>query len=119
VLKYGTKKCPGGLERFTDGIPVRIERLALDEAQVRLWNLPTRPAKRGDKRTPKFIAQYGDISVELDAIPPNDLRTLVDEAIAQHMALGTRERLKVIEAQERQWVRMALNEYTDEGGLDE
>ena len=73
TLARGTKGCPGGLNRFTDGIPVDVHRLALDEHQVKAWNLPTRPAKRTDSRAAKFIERHGDVSVELDAIPPTDL----------------------------------------------
>jgi hypothetical protein len=110
TLAQGTKGCPGGLGRFTDGVPVEVRRLALDEHQVKAWNLPTRPAKRSDSRAAKFIARHGDVSVELDAIPPTDLRRLVDDAIGRHMPLPRLEMLKLIEADERKLARIALGQ---------
>jgi hypothetical protein len=44
-------------------------------------SLPSRPTKASDPRAEKFD---GD-SVELDAIPPDDLRDLVRDTIEQHI----------------------------------
>jgi hypothetical protein len=108
ALSIGTKDAPGGLSRFTNGIPVFVERLALNEDQVKTWDLPTRPAKKTDRRAAKFIERYGDTSTELDAIPPDALRDLVDQAIGQHMDQNWLERLKLIEASEQEIARAAL-----------
>jgi hypothetical protein len=115
TLAKGTKKAPGGLSRFTDGVPVHVHKLALTAEQVREWGLPTRPAKKSDKRSAKFVEEHGDVSVELDAVPPNDLRRLVDEAIAQHMAESTLEAFKAIEAEEQQMARILL----EDAGVEE
>jgi hypothetical protein len=73
--------------------------LALTREQVDAWNLPTRPTKREDTRAEAF----GDEgSVELDAIPPNQLRQLIRDAIEQHIPDGHRERLAEVEAEERE-----------------
>jgi hypothetical protein len=102
ALAVGVKGCPGGLSRFTQGVPVEVRKLALDAHQVKAWNLPTRPAKKTDTRTRKFIAEHGDISVELDAIPPKDLRRLVNKAISRHMSPQTLAEWKAVEKEERQ-----------------
>jgi hypothetical protein len=59
----------------------QFERIAVTEAQIDAWGLPTRPTKASDTRAKKF----GDISVELDAIEPDTLRGLAQEAIEQHL----------------------------------
>jgi hypothetical protein len=93
-----------GLELFvargeTEVYPVQ---LAVTHQQVKRWKLPTRDVKRTDSRAPKFIETYGPISVELDAIPPNQLRALVGSAIAKHADTEAIERLRMIEQQERE-----------------
>ena len=59
--------------------------------------MPTRPTKTSDSRSKGF----GDISVELDAIPPTDLRDLVTMAIEQHLPKHQLDILKIAEAEER------------------
>lgn len=45
---------------------------------------------------------FGDISVELDAIPPDDLRELVRMHIEQHLPQHQFEVLKAAEASEQE-----------------
>jgi hypothetical protein len=60
---------------------VTIEKIALTKQQVLDWNLPYDFAKVKDSRAAKFIAANGNMCVELDAIPPNKLRSLIETAI--------------------------------------
>ena len=48
----------------------RCELLAVTDEQIEYWELPTRPEKQGDGE-----------AVELDAIPPDQLIELVEEAV--------------------------------------
>jgi hypothetical protein len=98
------------LPGFTDNVPVRVRRLALDHAQVAEMQLPTRPVKHSDSRARKFVAKYGDRCAELDAIPPPVLRQMVDEVISTHADRFEIERLKLIEADERARFRITLDE---------
>lgn len=120
TLKHGTRKAPGGLSRFAGGVPVTVEQIALTAEQVRAWGLPTRPAKKTDGRTAKFIERHGDVSTELDAIEPERLLALVDEAIARHLEPAELERLKHVERSERESVRDVLEALAEceEGGDD-
>lgn len=63
-------------------------------------NRPTRPTKTTDSRAKGF----GDISVELDAIDPNQLRQLVDEAISKHLPPEQFNTLKAAEESERKLI---------------
>ena len=56
---------------------ITVERLAVNRDQIERWNLPTRPTKTSDTRASKFRRVHGTDSVELDAIPPDELRQLV------------------------------------------
>ncbi len=79
---------------------IHFERLAVTPGQIRQWGLPTRPTKVSDSRSRGF----GDISVELDAIPPDQLRGLVQEAIERHLPPEQYEILKVAEESERRLI---------------
>src|SRR5271170_3040419 len=80
---------------------IHFERIAVTLEQIREWDLPTRPTKTSDSRAKDF----GDISVELDAIPPDRLRDLVDEAISRHLPQHQLNILKIAEAEERKLLR--------------
>lgn len=60
-----------GLADF--GARFEFHQIAVTEWQISLYGLQTRPSKKSDPRA----ARHGDIAVELDAIPPAQLRTLV------------------------------------------
>jgi hypothetical protein len=75
-----------------------FERIAVTEEQIKNWNLPTRPTKASDARSKNF----GQISVELDAIPPDTLRELVEFHIGMHLPKHQFDVLKVAEASERE-----------------
>jgi hypothetical protein len=76
---------PSGLdiERVTREImvPVRVERVALTLKQVRQFDLPPRPAKPKDRRTPKFIERHGPNTFEIEAMDPRILRQITERAI--------------------------------------
>lgn len=80
---------PSGLDMQRDvkdrltryGGRFRYEPVALNIAQVRALSLAPNPTKRADPRAKAYIAVYGDECWELDALPPDELNRLVDEAI--------------------------------------
>lgn len=62
---------------------IKVERLALNWAQVELWRPPENPAKETDARFAAYVAEYGESSWELDAIEPRALADLVTNAVLQ------------------------------------
>jgi len=88
ILYFGDHD-PGGLGiqdtierelRDTWGAGCILSRIALTPSQIEQHNLPPAPAK-DSTRTPRFVAQYGMDTVELDALPPEVLRGFVEAAI--------------------------------------
>lgn len=61
--------------------PVEVIRVALNMDQIEEKNLPPQPAKVSDSRAQDYIDQFGDESWELDAIEPNDLMQMVEDAV--------------------------------------
>lgn len=114
------EKVAEGLPKFAEGVPVHVERLALTREQVARYALPTRPLKKTDSRAKKFLNVYGDLAAELDALSPNILRQLIDEAISRHADRRQLEVLKQHEHDERETLRTAFkdfgNDRFDEGG---
>jgi hypothetical protein len=93
------------LTRFAaeDGIEVVFEQLAVTLDQIEDLDLPTRGPKRGsgaDKNWPH------DFACELDAIPPDYMRDLVEEAIKQHVNHSQLATLRVAEEDERQLLKV-------------
>jgi hypothetical protein len=62
----------------TAKLGLEMETVAIYEEQIEEMGLPTRPTKKSDTRS----ANFGDESVELDAIEPNALRELVNDALS-------------------------------------
>ena len=72
--------------------------MAVTVDQIEHFNLPTRPTKKTDSRSKSFEGE----SVEVDAIPPADLRTLVHNAIVQHIDVPALRALEQTEEAERE-----------------
>lgn len=86
------------LEQMAPIAEIHFERVAVVPEQIAEWNLPTRPTKKTDTRSKKFIGE----SVEVDAIPPDTLRALVRDCIERHVDQHQLKVLKRVEAQERE-----------------
>jgi hypothetical protein len=85
------------LRELAPDAEIHFERIAVTSAQIRDWDLPTRPTKASDSRARNF----GAISVELDAIPPDQLRDLVEAAIVAHLPAEQLQVLRAAEESER------------------
>jgi hypothetical protein len=96
------------LRELAPDADITFERIAVTPNQIEIWDLPTRPTKASDTRARNF----GDISVELDAIPPTDLRALVEEAVNQHLPQDQLEVLKAAEESERDLLRDLVDRLT-------
>jgi hypothetical protein len=85
------------LQEMAPDADIVFERLAVTPEQIETGNLPTRPTKTSDSRAKGF----GEISVELDAIAPENLRALVAWAIERHLPPHKFKVLKAAEESER------------------
>src|SRR5215831_6123612 len=84
----------------------KIEEALREQEQIADWDLPTRPTKASDTRAKAFGST---LSVELDAIEPNQLRALVQEAIELHLPVEQFEKLKAAEESERDIITSSLS----------
>lgn len=81
---------PSGLDMTRDnadrlslfaGVPVQVVRLALNREQVERYNPPPNPAKITDSRFENYQREYGDESWELDALNPQVIHDLIENAV--------------------------------------
>ena len=87
---------------------VEVRRFALFEEQVREWNLPPAPVKLTDTRTANWD---GIGQVELDAVKPEKLKEMLQEAIDSVFDYDLLEELRETEKRERVTFRADLKEY--------
>jgi len=81
---------------------VDVQRLAVTPEQIEAWSLPTRPTKQPKRHLTRYERSHGSASVELDAVPPDTLRSLLRSAIEQHMDQWQLEQMKMVEREERE-----------------
>ena len=87
------------LRKFAPNTEINFEILAVTgEEQIKELNLITRPTKKSDLRSKKFIGE----SVEVDAIPSKTLRKMADQVISNHISNDEIFRIRDIEELERE-----------------
>lgn len=94
------------LREYAPDAEIHFKRLAVLPEQITAWKLPTRPTKQTDSRAKKFQGE----SVELDAIHPDQLRRLVEDAILRHLPRGQMAVLRIAERSEREMLRLFARE---------
>jgi hypothetical protein len=77
--------------------PINFERIAILPEHIAEFNLPTRPVKESDSRSRTW---EGSECVELDSMPPAELRGLVEDAITSQIDAQAWEAIKKVEAEE-------------------
>ncbi|QIG47197.1 hypothetical protein G5V57_05285 [Nordella sp. HKS 07] len=92
------------LNRFASekDVSVVFEQIAVDVAQINAFKLPTREPKR---KSPADRAWPYDFACELDALPPDTMRDIVEEAINRHLPAHRLNILKTAEASERAFLK--------------
>ena len=90
MLVYAGDFDPSGTDILDDfisrtGCWADVDHIGLTHDQVLDRNLPVMPGKASDPRAGTFVSQYGSLmQVELDALPPDDLTGLYQQAIDKH-----------------------------------
>ncbi len=77
-----------------------IVKCALTAEDVRTYQLPSNFTKPTDRRSQAFVDKYGDVAVELDALPLNILQEKLVLAIETRMDLDALNEVKQVEEHE-------------------
>jgi hypothetical protein len=109
------------VKAFRDDFEVDLQflRAAVTKEQIERMSLPTRPVKMSDTRA---AAWKGGECVELDTMPPSEIRKLVESCITQNIESHQWKILQKTEAMERQTLqslRADSREYIAEAMADQ
>ena len=105
-----TRDISDRLYLYSGNIDFKVERLALNLDQIRLWNPPENPAKTTDSRFKAYKLEFGESSWELDAVEPVTLAGLVESKINKYIDWNL---WNEVETKESSMVRK-LNDIADE-----
>lgn len=95
-----------------------IVKCALTLDDVDRYHLPPDPTKRTDSRRAAYVAEFGDVSVELDALPVGVLRARVKAEVEARLDLAALEEVRKAERWERAQLVTALGELTQGEEVD-
>lgn len=79
--------------------------IGLTMEQIKKYNPPPNPAKMSDPRAEWYIRKFGNISWEVDALPPNVMANIVTENIEANLDLEIYEGVKQLEWQHIQQLK--------------
>jgi len=92
ILYFGDHDMRGeDIERYLTemlqhfGVEAEVNRIALTSQQIQTYQLPPQPAKQTDTMARGWIQEHGNVAWELDALEPNTLMHLVENAISNHL----------------------------------
>jgi hypothetical protein len=93
--------------------PVEVNRVALNWDQIEQYQPPPNPAKETDSRFAAYQEQFGDESWELDALDPNTLLALIQDAIDAIKDQDAFEERAALEASQRRILTAASERWED------
>lgn len=105
------------LEQFT-GVPIQVVRLALNHDQVLQYDPPPNPVKQFDSRADDYIAKFGRISWEMDALRPQVMHQLARDAIERIRDNAAWEQQKMVEVEDRRRLDELMAIMGQSGGDD-
>jgi predicted acyl esterase len=87
---------------------VNFERIAILPEHIEEFDLPTRPTKESDSRSRNWT---GSECVELDSMPPAELRGLVEDAITSRIDSHEWKQIKKIEREEQKTMETTFSRF--------
>ena len=121
VILYVGDHDPSGLdmersirERFRDfssfcEVPI-MRRIALTEGQIEEQDLPPFWAKADDSRYEAYVREHGEECWEVDALPPDQLQSIAEQAILKYLDREKYEEVKEEEEVDIERFQKALEE---------
>jgi hypothetical protein len=87
------------------GFEFKLQRVAIFKEDIADFNLPPLKVKPADSRAPRFVLAHGDQAVELDALPPTELRARLRKAIDSVIDHAAWDRASMVEEVQRDTCR--------------
>ncbi len=88
------------------GINIILDRFALTPEQIERYSLPVdfKAAKKKDPNFKRFVSQFGTLAVELDALHPEDLKTVILEALRRWLDVDSMLEEQELQKEERDYL---------------
>ena len=87
-----------------------IIKCALTPDDMKRYNLPPAFTKKTDTRSAAYVAKFGDIAVELDALPADILQTRLKKEVEQRLDTAAFKRTLELEQADKEKLKAALIE---------
>lgn len=87
-----------------------VKKVALTTEQVREYDPPPNPAKMSDSRAAAYVAKHGEVSWEVDALPPNILAKIVRRGFSSIINEDAMNAVKEREEKDKMRLRAAVKE---------
>lgn len=87
---------------------IEVRKLALTMDQIEEYNPPPNPAKLSDSRAARYVAEHGDSSWEVDALPPEVLQQIIEEAFQGVVDIDEMNEIKDQEEKDKKRLRAAV-----------
>ena len=105
------------IERFaTLGVYPEIPKVALTHEDAR--SLPGDVMKADDSRAAAFAAKYGDLAVELDALPVGELRSRIQQGVEEWMDMDALSENARIEREQRRKLSDGIGRIFEDNGQE-
>jgi hypothetical protein len=92
------------------GCEPELIKCALTFEDISRYQLPPDFTKASDTRSKAFVEQWGDVAVELDALPIDVLRERLVREVEAHMDLDALERVRDLEREDEDRLNTLLGE---------
>jgi hypothetical protein len=96
------------------GFPIELNKIALTKEQISEFNLIPAPCKKTDSMAKNWILNHGDAVYELDAIEPNTLLSIVENAVKSHFSIEKYQRREQFIKDGKEELRKLISEYFGE-----
>jgi hypothetical protein len=93
---------------------VQVTKIALTREQIEAYNLPPNPVKWKDPRARGYIAEHGNVSWEVDALPPSVLNQILTDELDKHIDRELYERQIKCELRDKKLMRKFIKSIKSE-----
>lgn len=89
----------------------KVEHIALTMDQINTYSPPPNPAKITDTRAKNYIKKYGQVSWEVDALPPEVLNKIIIHHIETRLDLAKFQTWKLKEISQKEQIRIFIENF--------
>lgn len=117
MLENGTQLDDVGRERFENGA-FKVMQVGLTMKQIKQYAPPENPAKLDDPRAAEYVAKFGPVSWEVDALKPQVIIDIVRAFVLKYLDNDLFQKMLRKEERHKKYLREATDNALKEIGED-